>query len=97
MTGVKYRYIIHVEQKLVSQKQKQKLSEILDFIQSRHGNIKEVFEKCKADAQEAMSLEVILLILLRHVSGRDRMEILFTFPSLIIPFMLRLIRSKIGL
>ncbi len=73
------------------------MSEILDFIQSRCGNMKEVFEKCKAEAQEAMSREVILLILLRHVSGRDRMKILFTFPSLIIPFMLRLIRSKIGL
>lgn len=66
----------------MSEKQKQKLSEILDFIQSRRGDMKEVFEKCKTEAQEAMSREVILLILLRHVSKRDRMEILYTFPSI---------------
>ncbi len=84
------------KQKIFVRKQKERLSEILDFIQNRHGNMEEVFEKCKAEGQEAMSREVILLILLRHVGGRDRMEILYAFPSLIIPFMLRLIRSKIG-
>jgi len=84
------------KQKIFVSKQQKKLSEILDLIQSRHGNMKEIFEKCKIEAQEAMSKEVIFLILLRHLNGRDRVEILCTFPSLIIPFMFRLIRYHLG-
>jgi hypothetical protein len=73
------------------------LTETLDLIKDRGGGMERIFESCKAEGQEAMSKEILLLITLRHLKGRDRLKILTSSPSLIIPFIYRSARNLIGL
>lgn len=74
-----------------------KLSKTLDRIKDQGGDMEEIFKSCKAEGQEAMSREILLLITLRHLKWRDRFKTLISSPALIAPFISRLVLRTLGL
>jgi len=67
----------------------QTLTDALDRVRSRGGNVEETYESCKAQGKEAMSREVTLLVLLNSLKGWDRFHILKSKPALMFPFAFR--------
>lgn len=71
------------------------LTDILDRIRRRDGDEKaqKIFAECKGDGQEAMSRELVLLIVARHLQGKEKAKFLLKHPQLIFPVIIRSLRS----
>ena len=72
------------------------LTDILDRVRRHQGDEKaqKIFTECKVEGQEAMSLEVILLIAARHLQGKEKAKFLLKHPLLIFPVLIRSLRQS---
>lgn len=72
----------------------QLLSETLDRIRDKK-DIEEMFRSCKAEGQQAMAREILLLIMARHMGFGEARVVLTANPRLIIPYIFRLIKITV--
>jgi len=72
------------------------LTEILDEIRQKRGDgeAQRIFAECKAEGQEAMSREAVLLIVARHLPRGKKIRFFTAHPFLIFPVLMRFFKPK---